>query len=65
MLAALVEEGRSIRGTAAELGLSATAVRHWLGKYELKTRPLRYVAANAEKPPAVARESSVTDGPPS
>jgi transposase-like protein len=54
-LQALVEDGRSIRQIAAELGLSATAVRHWLAKYELKTRPLHYVA-DAGKPPAITRE---------
>jgi transposase-like protein len=41
-LEALVQDGRSIRDIAAELDLSATAVRHWLAKYELKTQPLRY-----------------------
>ena len=55
-LQALVESGRSIREIAAELELSATAVRYWLAKYELTTYPARYVPANVEKPPAVTRE---------
>ena len=38
----LVQDGRSIREIAAELGLSATAVRHWLAKYELTTHTSRY-----------------------
>jgi hypothetical protein len=36
-LQALVEDGRSIREIAAELDLSATAVRHWLAKFDLRT----------------------------
>ena len=34
---ALVDDGWSIRRIAAELGVSYTTVRHWLGKYGLKT----------------------------
>ena len=40
-LEALVEQGLSVRGIAAELGLSATSVRHWLKKYGLVTRTVR------------------------
>jgi transposase-like protein len=40
-LETLVEDGRSIREIAAELDLSATAVRHWLAKHGLKTQPSR------------------------
>src|SRR5690348_7342784 len=41
-LAALVEEGLSIRQIADLVGLSYTAVRHWLARYELRTpRALR------------------------
>jgi transposase-like protein len=36
-LKALVEDGRSIRQIAAELGASAATVRHWLAKYGLET----------------------------
>jgi transposase len=42
-LEALVQEGLSIRQIAAELRLSATAIRHWLARYELKTQPAGYV----------------------
>jgi DNA-binding transcriptional ArsR family regulator len=41
-LEVLVQDGRSIREIAAELDLSATAVRHWLRKYDLRTQPSRY-----------------------
>jgi transposase len=37
-LVRLVDEGASIRQIAAELELSATAVRHWLDRYGLATR---------------------------
>jgi hypothetical protein len=34
----LVDGGMSIRQIAAEIGFSASAVRHWLAKYELTSR---------------------------
>jgi transposase-like protein len=37
-LEALVEEGRTIVEIAEAVGLSKTAVRHWLRKYDLQTR---------------------------
>jgi transposase-like protein len=37
VLTALVERGKSIREIAAELDRSATAVRHWLAKFDLQT----------------------------
>src|SRR4051794_13744217 len=37
LLAELVEQGLSVRQIADAVGLSATAVRHWLGRYDLKT----------------------------
>jgi DNA-binding transcriptional ArsR family regulator len=41
-LEALVEEGLTLREIAERLGRSATAIRHWLDKYKLKTlRPRR------------------------
>ena len=40
-LVALVEEGRSVREIAAALELSPTSVRHWLRKFDLRTRPRR------------------------
>jgi transposase-like protein len=56
-LETLVEDGKSIRGIAAELHLSATAVRHWLRKYGLKTQPSGYRArGETGKPQAIVRE---------
>jgi transposase-like protein len=55
-LAALVERGLSIRQIAAELGFSATTVRHWLRRYRLHTEPLNYSRRDAENAPAVLRE---------
>jgi transposase-like protein len=52
----LVQDGRSIREIAAELDLSATAVRHWLAKYELTTQPSRY--ARSSRVTAIVRECS-------
>ena len=37
VLTALVESGKSIRTIAAELDVSPTTVRHWLGKFDLQT----------------------------
>jgi transposase len=51
----LVESGRSIREIAATLDLSATAVRHWLTKYGMRTQPSRYVRG-VGKPISVLRE---------
>ena len=36
-LAQLVERGQSIRAIAAELGRGTASVRHWLGRYGLRT----------------------------
>jgi transposase len=58
-LEALVEEGRSIRQIAAELDASAATIRHWLAKYGLKTRPLRYALRDEAKPEAIVRECSL------
>ena len=55
-LQSLVEEGRSIREVAAELGVSAATVRHWLAKYDLRTRPRHYALRGEPKPPAIVRE---------
>jgi transposase len=38
-LEALVGDGFSIAQIAAEVGLSKAAVRHWLRRYELRTKP--------------------------
>src|ERR687887_602386 len=55
-LQTLVEDGRSIREIATELDVSAATVRHWLGRYGMKTSPLRYVRTAGAKPNAVMRE---------
>jgi transposase-like protein len=38
VLEELVDRGLSIAGIANEVGLSRTAVRHWLGQYGMRTR---------------------------
>jgi transposase len=55
-LQSLVEEGRSIREIAAEFGVSPATVRHWLAKYELRTRPRNYALRDEAKPDAIVRE---------
>jgi transposase-like protein len=54
-LEALVQEGRSVREIARALDRSATAIRHWLNRFGLKTQPARYVRG-PDKPSAVVRE---------
>jgi DNA-binding CsgD family transcriptional regulator len=55
-LQALVEEGLSIRQIAARTEVSATTVRHWLQRHELKTQPARYARRDAPKPEQIVRE---------
>jgi transposase len=55
----LVEEGRSIREIAAELGVSGGSVRHWLKKHGLRTRPARYSLRGEPKPPTLVRECAL------
>jgi transposase len=55
-LQALVEEGLSVRQIAERCDLSATTVRHWLQRYELKTQPARYSRRDEPKPEEVLRE---------
>lgn len=43
----LVSRGTSLRGIAKELGVSATTVRHWLGRYGLVTARGRALARTA------------------
>lgn len=57
-LVALVEEGLSIRQIAARREVSATTVRHWLQRHELKTQPARYSRRDATKPLEILRECS-------
>jgi transposase len=55
-LLALVEEGLSIRQIASRCQVSATTVRHWLQRYELKTQPARYNRRDAGHPAQILRE---------
>jgi transposase len=55
-LRALVEEGQSVRQIAAAFGVSATTVRHWLRRYDLKTQPARYARRDLEPREALLRE---------
>jgi transposase/DNA-directed RNA polymerase subunit RPC12/RpoP len=55
-LQGLVEEGLSIRQIAGRCDVSATTVRHWLQKHELKTQPARYALRDAPKPESALRE---------
>jgi len=58
-LRALVERGLSVRQIAAECGLSATAVRHWLTRFGLKTQPARYARRDGPKPHEILRKCRV------
>jgi transposase-like protein len=58
-LAALVEEGLSIRQIAERVGISYTAVRHWLARYELVTPRARRLASTEEARAAGAVEAMV------
>src|SRR3954468_23928288 len=58
-LAALVEEGLSIRQIAARCDVSATTVRHWLQRHELKTQPAHYARRDQPKPEEILRDCSV------
>jgi transposase len=55
-LQALVEEGLSIRQIAARSGVSATTVRHWLQRHELKTQPARYARRDGPRPAQLLRD---------
>ncbi len=55
-LAALVEEGLSIRQIAARCDVSATTVRHWLQRYGLKTQPAHYARRDGPRPDRLLRE---------
>src|SRR4051794_25497845 len=55
-LLALVEEGLSIRQIAARCEVSATTVRHWLQRHELKTQPAHYSRRDDAKPEEILRE---------
>ena len=57
-LQALVEEGLSIREIARRCEVSATTVRHWLQRHELKTQPARYARRDGDRPEDVLRECS-------
>ena len=55
----LVQDGRSIREIAAELGVSAATVRHWLRKHGLSTRPRHYSVRGEPKSQAIVRECAL------
>lgn len=57
-LQALVQEGKSIRAMAEELGVSYTTVRHWLAKHGLATPRARRLAETA---PARAAGAETTE----
>jgi len=56
VLQGLVEQGKSVREIASELGRGATTVRHWLRRYELRTQPARYARRDSVKPEGLLRE---------
>jgi transposase len=58
-LRALVEEGLSIRQIAERCDVSATTVRHWLQRHELKTQPAHYTRRGEPKPEEILRECAV------
>jgi len=55
-LKALVEEGLSVRQIATRSDVSATTVRHWLKRHELKTRPAHYALRDQPKTAEIVRE---------
>jgi transposase len=58
-LAALVEEGLSIRAMAERLDVSYTTVRHWLGRFGLQTPRARRLASTATARASMATEAVV------
>jgi transposase len=58
-LQALVEEGLSIRQIGERCDVSATTVRHWLQKYELKTQPAHYARRDDPKREEILRECAL------
>jgi transposase len=58
LLGHLVERGLSIRGIAAELGVAAGTVRHWLERHGLRTQPARYAGRGAPAGAELVRECS-------
>ena len=61
LLRELVERGLSIRQLAAELGLSPTAVRHWLRRFGLRRNRAPFGAATTSRMPWCA-SARRTDG---
>ena len=55
-LRSLVEQGLSVRQMAAACGVSATTVRHWLRRHDLRTSPSRYARRDGPKPHEILRE---------
>jgi len=58
-LRALVERGLSIRQISAVCGFSPTAVRYWLRKSGLTTKPARYERSDEPKAHEILRECRV------
>jgi 5-methylcytosine-specific restriction endonuclease McrA len=58
VLGGLVEQGLSVRQIAAESGLSAGTVQHWLRQYGLRTQPARYRRRDAPPSSGLVRECS-------
>jgi hypothetical protein len=54
----LVERGLSVRQIAAECGVSATTVRHWLRRHGLRTEPLHYRRRDERPPDRLVRHCS-------
>jgi transposase len=54
-----VERGLSVRQIAAESGVSPTAVRYWLRRFDLQTQPSRYSRRDGPKPHELLRECAV------
>src|SRR3954447_3778458 len=52
----LVEEGLSNRQIALRCDVSATTVRHWLQRHELKTQPAGYARRDGPRPERLLRE---------
>jgi len=55
-LTALIEQGLSVRQIGTALAVSATTVRYWLARFELRTQPAHYRRPDDDKPAALLRE---------
>ena len=55
-LRSLVQQGLSVRQMAAACGVSATTIRRWLRRHDLRTSPSRYARRDGPKPHEILRE---------